>query len=106
MADKNWKRAERRAAARLGGRRIPVTGERNGADVIAPRIAAQIKYSRRRPAFLAEWLDGIVANAATTSRFGLVVWVDVRERIDDAIVLVRLGDFARLTDSTDGPADR
>ena len=34
MADKSWKAFERRLARRVGGRRIPVTGERAGADVI------------------------------------------------------------------------
>ena len=37
MADKSWKAFERRLAARVGGARIPVTGERDGADVIAGR---------------------------------------------------------------------
>ena len=33
MADKAWKAFERRIAERVGGKRIPVTGERDGADV-------------------------------------------------------------------------
>ena len=32
--DKAWKAFERRLARRVGGRRIPVTGERDGADVV------------------------------------------------------------------------
>ena len=31
--DKSWKKSERRVAKRMGGRRIPVTGERAGVDV-------------------------------------------------------------------------
>ena len=31
--DKSWKKFERRVAKRMGGRRIPVTGERAGVDV-------------------------------------------------------------------------
>ena len=30
MPDKSWKAFERRIAKRVGGRRIPVTGERDG----------------------------------------------------------------------------
>ena len=61
MADKSWKAFERRLAHRVGGRRIPVTGERDGADVIAGPFVYQAKLRRGLPSYLRDWLRGIVA---------------------------------------------
>ena len=41
--DKSWKAFERRLAKRVGGKRIPVTGERDGADVDAGPFVYQCK---------------------------------------------------------------
>lgn len=97
MADKTWKRRERGIAARLGGRRIPVTGiDRHGADVETPLLCVQSKHGRRRPSYLAEWLDGIRATAGDRGKTGIVVWSVARERTPDALVLMRLSDFEAL----------
>jgi hypothetical protein len=96
--DRSWKRAERRIAARLDGRRIPVTGERDGADVVTATLCVQVKHGRRRPAFLRAWLDGIVGTAIRAERIGVIVWQARGERTDEAIVLVRLRDFEALCD--------
>lgn len=96
MPDKSWKKAERRVAVKLGGKRIPVTGERNGADVLTPLLAIQVKHGRNRPAFLRDWIDGICTTAQACERTGLVVWQSKHERTDDALVLMRLSDFEAL----------
>ena len=59
--DKSWKAFERRLARRVGGRRIPVTGERDGADVDAGPFVYQCKLRRGLPSYLRDWLRGIVA---------------------------------------------
>jgi hypothetical protein len=96
MSDKTWKARERKTAAMLGGKRIAVTGERNGADVETALLCIQQKHGRRRPAFLSDWLSGICANAQPKGKVGLVVWSANRERQGDAIVIMRLSDFQQL----------
>lgn len=50
--DKSWKAFERRIAKRMGGKRIPVTGERDGADVVAGPFVYQAKLRRGLPSYL------------------------------------------------------
>lgn len=52
MADRTWKAYERRIARLLGTRRIPVTGERTGADADTPLLAVQCKKRTRIPGYL------------------------------------------------------
>ena len=58
MPDKSWKAFERRIARKLGGKRIPVTGERDGADVVAGPFVYQAKLRRGLPSYLRDWLRG------------------------------------------------
>ncbi len=50
--DKSWKRRERRIARALGTERIPVTGERAGADCEAGMFSYQIKSRTGQPVSL------------------------------------------------------
>ena len=55
MANKSWKAFERRLAKRVGGKRIPVTGERDGADVVAGPFCYQAEIEARQwPSYLGE----------------------------------------------------
>ena len=96
MADKSWKAFERRLARRVGGRRIPVTGERDGADVIAGPFVYQAKLRRGLPSYLQDWLRGITAAGRAHGRNGIVVWKAPRARDDDAVVVLRLLDWQKL----------
>ena len=96
MPDKSWKAFERRLAARVGGRRIPVTGERDGADVIAPLFCYQAKLRKGVPGYLRDWLAGIVAAGQRAGSIGVVVWKAPRARDDDAVVILRLKDWQDL----------
>lgn len=92
-----WKQRERNVAKVLNGKRIPVTGiDRHGADVVTPLLHVQVKHGRRRPAFLAEWLDGICGTAEACGKIGMVVWSANREPQGDAIVMLKLSDFEQL----------
>ena len=96
MADKSWKAFERRLARRVGGRRIPVTGERDGADVDAGPFVYQAKLRRGLPSYLREWLRGIAAAGERAGATGVVVWKSPRTLDDDAVVVLRLKDWQDL----------
>jgi hypothetical protein len=91
-----WKRRERDVAKAIGGQRVPVTGlDRHGADVQHPLFAVQVKHGRRRPQHLRDWLDGI-CGTARAEQVGIVIWSDNNERLDDAVVLMKMRDFVAL----------
>ena len=94
MPDKAWKAFERRLARRVGGRRIPVTGEREGADVVALPFVYQAKLRRGLPSYLRTWLQGIVAAGERSGgATGVVVWKAPGALDDDAVVVLRLRDW-------------
>ena len=93
MPDKSWKAFERRLARRVGGRRIPVTGERDGADVVALPFVYQAKLRKGVPDYLKAWLRGIVAAGERSGATGVVVWKAPGARDDDAVVVLRLKDW-------------
>lgn len=96
MTDTGWKQFERRCAKDLGTMRIPVTGERAGADCQTERLSVQAKLRRGMPTYLLAWLRGIRETAARTGRVGVVVWKSPRMRDDDALVVLRYADFVAL----------
>ena len=91
--DKSWKAFERRVAKRVGGKRIPVTGERDGADIQAGPFCYQAKLRRGQPEYLRDWLRGIVAAGERSGTTGVVVWKVPGARDDDAVVVLRLRDW-------------
>ena len=93
MPDKSWKAFERRVAKKLGGKRIPVTGERDGADVDAGPFVYQCKLRRGLPAYLRDWLRGIVSAGDRCGSTGILIWKAPGARDDDALVLLRLRDW-------------
>ena len=99
MADKSWKAFERRIAERVGGKRIPVTGERDGSDIDAGPFQYQCKLRRGLPSYLREWLRGIVSAGERKKATGIVIWKAPREKDDDAIVILRLADWQELCGS-------
>ena len=94
--DKSWKAFERRIAARLGGKRIPVTGERDGSDVDAGPFQYQCKLRRGVPSYLRDWLRGIVSAGERVNAVGVVIWKAPHGRDDDAVVVLRLKDWQAL----------
>ena len=101
-----WKQAEREVAARLGGRRVPVTGRGRGdaPDVAHDTLSIEVKHWPALPA----WLRGAMAQAQAASRDGKVPVAVLHERgrpYDDALCVLRLADLARLLAGGAGPAD-
>ena len=98
-----WKQAEREVAARLGGRRVPVTGRGRGdaPDVAHDTLSIEVKHRAALPA----WLLGAMAQARAASRDGKVPAAVLHERgrpYDDALCVLRLADLARLLDGAGG----
>ena len=92
--DRSWKAFERRLAKRVGGRRLPCTGEKDGVDVDAGPFQYQCKLRRGLPSYLKDWLRGIVAAGERSGgATGVVVWKAPGARDDDAVVLLRLADW-------------
>ncbi len=52
MPDKVWKAFERRLATRMGGRRVSVTGGRDGTDIVTGPFVYQAKLRRGMPSYL------------------------------------------------------
>lgn len=98
MSERSWKKFERRVAGLFGVRRIPVTGERAGADLENELFVVQAKLGRAMPAYLQEWLDGIVAAGLKRrpAKIGLVVWKPRRTHDRSALVICRLEDWIEL----------
>ena len=96
MSDFAWKAYERRLAHRLGGRRIPCTGEKDGVDVDAGPFCYQAKLRRGVPSYLRSWLSGIVEAGARKGSIGIVIWKAPNARDDDSVVLLRLKDWEDL----------
>lgn len=94
MSEKTWKARERRISKLMGTTRIPVTGERCGADCETPLFAVQIKARKTVPGFLFEWLAGI--RGARPGKIGLVVMVRPGGKDLEAVVMLSLKDWLDL----------
>lgn len=102
MTDRAWKAFERRCARDVGTERIPVTGEREGADFEDARFCYQAKLGRRAPSYLRAWLAGIAGAGFRRSpaKIGVVVWKPKGARDEDAVVLVSWRDWVALQGPT------
>lgn len=96
MPDKGWKAFERRCSRDLGVERIPVTGERNGADAATEKVCLQFKLRKALPKWLWEWLAGIVGTATKDGKIGALVVKIPRMLDDESIVMLRWKDFVEL----------
>lgn len=92
----SWKAFERRTARDHGVERTPVSGRQQddgAADWVNGLFAAQVKLGRRQPAYLREWLAGIVAHGERLGRVPIVVWKPVGAHDDNALVVLRYRDW-------------
>ena len=93
MPDKTWKAFERRMSKDVGTTRIPVTGERAGADAKNSMFCFQFKLRRALPIWLWEWLGGVQQVAKRDGKIGVLVVKLPRMRDEDAIVIIRWRDW-------------
>ncbi len=94
MGDKRWKATERRIAALLGGRRVPVSGRGRGdqPDIVHPWLSLEVKDRSTLPAWLLDALDQ-AERAATADQLPVAVLHRAGDRHDAALVVLRLADF-------------
>jgi hypothetical protein len=97
---RDWKQAERRIAAILGGRRIPVSGRGRGdnPDVEHPALSVEVKARATFPSWLEDALRQ-AESSATDGKTPVAVLHPDRARYADALVVCRLSDFADLVGS-------
>lgn len=104
MGDKRWKAIERRIAALLGGRRVPVSGRGRGdqPDIAHRWLSLEVKDRATLPAWLLDALDQAEASA-TAEQLPVAVLHRAGDRHDHALVVLRLGAFIeRFGDAAPG----
>lgn len=89
-----WKNTERRLAALLGGKRVPVTGRQRGSapDIEHEWLSLEVKHRRILPA----WLHDAMDQAKASRLDGQLPAVILHEKNMDhakSMVLIRLDDF-------------
>lgn len=102
MADKRWKRIERDMAKDVQTQRIPVTGERHGADFEDALACYQLKSRKAIPGWLWEWHQGICGTAKGKDKAGVVVLHRPGQRRAEALVVLSWRDW---TDIVGEPTD-
>jgi hypothetical protein len=94
MTDKRWKATERRIAALLGGRRVPVSGRGRGdqPDIAHPWLALEVKDRATLPVWLLDALPQAEASG-TPAQLPVAVLHRAGDRHDHALIVLRLADF-------------
>jgi hypothetical protein len=92
---KDWKSCERKVAALLGGRRVPVSGRGRGdaPDILHERLSIEVKSRKTVPA----WLEEAMRQAEASAKNGqlpVAVFHQDSRRYGDCLVVLRLKDFA------------
>ncbi len=92
---KAWKSCERKVAALLGGKRVPVSGRTRGdaPDVLHDSFSIEVKSRKKLPAWIEEAMKQAEASAKDGQMPVAVLHQDGR-RYRDSLVICRLGDFA------------
>lgn len=103
MSEPSWKKFERRVAEHLGGKRQPLDGSREQADVVVRDVFVVQCKRRDCPKTLLDWIAGIRRTAARRvdpvsglTPTGIVVWKPKGMRDRDALVLLALEDWIAL----------
>jgi hypothetical protein len=112
---KDWKQAERRIAAILGGERVPVSGRGRGCapDIEHPALSVEVKTRAKLPA----WIEDAMRQAEAASevdarhfdlphRTPITVLHNDRKPYRDALVLIRLSEFSDLVQSLERDPER
>lgn len=102
MADKRWKRVERVLARDVGSQRIPVTGERHGADFEDAIACYQVKSRKAIPGWLWEWHAGIQGTATAKDKAGVVVLHQPGQRRSESLVVLMWKDWVDIVGEPGG----
>src|SRR4249920_104402 len=96
MPTHSWKSFERRLCRDMGTERIPVTGERHGADGATALFCFQFKLRNVFPLWLWEWMHEIATTGTRHGKVGVLVLKRPRQRDEDALVVLRWKDWIDL----------
>jgi len=99
-----WKAVERRIADLLGGERVPITGRQRGdvPDVEHPWLSIEIKLRGKEkfpPAWISDALDQAI-QSSDGKKCSIVVFHGYGDSYNDAVVMMKLGDFLKLKSSS------
>ena len=88
---KDWKACERKMAALLGGKRVPVSGRARGhsPDIQHERFSIEVKSRKKLPA----WIEDTIKQAeacAQDRQLPLVVLHQDGQRYQEALIVMRL----------------
>jgi hypothetical protein len=94
LSDKAFKATERRTAAILGGKRVPVSGRGRGdvPDVEHPWLSIEVKHRKVLP----NWLHNAMSQARASAKDGqlpIAVLHEAGQRHANSLVVVRLSEF-------------
>lgn len=90
MADKLWKKAERRICAMLGGTRRGPTG-RDTSDCVHDWLSIEIK-NRKMPTYIRRWMSQAIVNREP-AHLPIVVWHNPGTAYQGSLVILQLDDF-------------
>ena len=90
----NWKEVERRVAAILGGRRVPITGRQRGdaPDIAHEWLGVEVKHRKKLP----DWIHDAMAQARACSDGGKLPTVILHEHnqlYTKSFVVLELDEF-------------
>ena len=90
-----WKRIERKIAAYIGGKRVPVTGRTRGdaPDIEHELLVPEVKYRKKVPDWLKEAMDQAQqAKAPQEFKIPCAILVEHGQQAKDTLVVMRLKD--------------
>lgn len=93
MADKTWKKVERKVAELLGGERVPVTGRFRGSapDVTHKFLSLEVKHRDSLPGWILEAMEQ--ADAANNGKqVSTVILHQKGMKFTDSLTVMRLSD--------------
>lgn len=101
MAEKSWKRDERRVAELIGGRRVPINGRGQQSDVTHSMFSVEVKHTERRWGLLDDAMEQAVAASRIEGKIPMVVIHYANTQTSQsAYVILRMPAFQELLDRT------
>ena len=100
MTEKSWKKSERRIAALLGGRRVPVSGRGRGdvPDIDHASLAIEVKSRKTMPRWLQDALEQAEASAKD-GQLPVAIFHQRGQRYEDSLVVMRLHSLSEANDN-------
>lgn len=94
MPKTDWKKAERRVAGILGGKRVPITGRTRGStpDVEHSWLSIEVKHWAKLPGWI---LDALAQAEASVrgNQLPVAILHEKGKRYDDSLIVMRLSEF-------------